>query len=302
MRRLALFMNLPQDDSEAERSLAAFRQGLAALGWIEGRNLHISYRWATADPSSIRTSAADLVKLDPDVILASATDGLAAFQQETRTIPIVFVSVSDPVGQGFVASLARPGGNITGFTAFEFSMGGKWIETLKEMAPSIRRFGVLFNPKTAPYFALFLRSIEAAAATFSVESVPTPVEDLAAIETSIAALAREPNTGLICPSDSYTSTHRKTIIALAERHAMPAIFAWREFVADGALVAYGIDRVDMYRRAPPYIDRILKGAKPADLPVQQPVTFELAINMRTAKALGLTVPPMLLARADEVIE
>jgi putative ABC transport system substrate-binding protein len=302
VRRLALFMNLPQDDAEAERSLTAFRVSLAALGWIEGRNIDINYRWATADPSSIRKSASELVKLNPDVILASATDGLAAFQQETRTIPIVFVSVSDPVGQGFVASLARPGGNITGFTAFEFSMGGKWIETLKEMAPSIRRFAVLFNPRTAPYFALFMRSIEAAAATFSVELISTPVEDVAGIETTIGALAREPNAGLICPSDSYTSTHRKTIISLAERYAIPAVFAWREFVSDGALVAYGIDRVDMYRRAPTYIDRVLRGAKPADLPVQQPVRFELAINLKAAKTLGLTVPLQLLVRADEVIE
>jgi putative ABC transport system substrate-binding protein len=301
-RRLAVFMNLPKGDPEAQRSLAAFRQGLAALGWIEGRNIQIDYRWATGDPSSIRTSAAELVGLAPDVILASATDGLAAFQQETRTIPIVFVSVSDPVGQGFVASLARPGGNITGFTAFEFSMGGKWIETLKEIAPSVRRVAVLFNPKTAPYFALFLRSIEVGAAAFSVKSIPAPIQDLAEIENAITALAREPNAGLICPSDSYTSTHRKTIISLAARYAIPAIFAWREFVSDGALAAYGIDRIDMYRRAPPYIDRILKGAKPADLPVQQPTKFELAISLKTAKALDLTVPPTLLARADEVIE
>jgi putative ABC transport system substrate-binding protein len=197
--------------------------------------------------------------------------------------------------------LARPAGNITGFTAFEFSMGGKWIETLKEIAPSIQQVAVLFNPNTAPYFALFLRSIEAAAATFSVKAIATPVQDVTEIETAIMALAREPNAGLICPSDSYTSTHRKTIISLAARHVIPAIFAWREFVSDGALVAYGIDRIDMYRRAPPYIDRI-QGAKPADLPVQQPTKFELAISLKTAKALGLTVPPQLLAIADEVIE
>jgi putative tryptophan/tyrosine transport system substrate-binding protein len=302
MRRLAVFLNLPADDPEAQRSLAALRQGLAALGWIEGRNIHIDFRWATDDPNTIRSSAAELVRLAPDVILASATDGLAAFQQETQAIPIVFVSVSDPVGQGFVTSLARPGGNITGFTAFEFSMGGKWIETLKEIAPSIRQVAVLFNPTTAPYFALFLRSIEAAAATFSVQSVSTPVQSVAEIETAIMALARTPNVGLICPSDSYTSTHRKTIILLAARNGIPAVFSWREFVSDGALVTYGIDRIDMYRQAPPYIDRILKGAKPADLPVQQPTKFELAISLKTAKALGLDVPAQLLARADEVIE
>jgi putative ABC transport system substrate-binding protein len=302
VRRLAVFMNLTEGDPEAQRSLTALRQGMGALGWIEGRNLHIDYRWATDDPNSIRASVSELVRLAPDVILASATDGLAAFQHETRNIPIVFVSVSDPVGQGFVESLAHPGSNITGFTAFEFSMGGKWVATLKEIAPPVQRIAVLYNPKTAPYFGLFLRSIEAAAATFSVKSIATPVQDVAEIEAAIMALARDPNAGLICPSDSYTSTHRKTIISLAARYAIPAIFAWREFGPDGALVTYGIDRVDQYRRAPAYIDRILKGAKPADLPVQQPTKFELAINLKTAKALGLEVPQSLLATADEVIE
>ena len=212
MRRLAVFMNLPEGDPEARRSLAAFRQGLAALGWIEGRNVHIDYRWANRRPEQHPHLRGGALGLAPDVILAPTTR-LAAFQQETRAIPIVFVSVSDPVGQGFVASLARPGGNITGFTAFEFSMGGKWIETLKEIAPSVQRVAVLFNPKTAPYFALFLRSIEAGAARFSVELIATPVQAVAEIETAIMALAREPNGGLICPSDSYTSTHRKTIIS-----------------------------------------------------------------------------------------
>jgi putative ABC transport system substrate-binding protein len=301
-RRLAVFMNLPEADPESQRSLTALRQGMTALGWIEGRNIHIDYRWATDDPNSIRGSAAELVRLSPDIILASATDGLAAFQQETRAIPIVFVSVSDPVGQGFVESLAHPGGNITGFTAFEFSMGGKWIETLKEIAPSVQRIGVLFNPKTAPYFELFLRSVEAAAATFSVKSIATPVQDVAEIETAVMALALGSNAGLVCPSDSFTSTHRKTIISLTARYSVPAVFAWREFISDGALATYGISRIDQYRRAPAYIDRILRGTKPADLPVQQPTQFELAISLKTAKALGLQVPPALLARADEVIE
>jgi putative tryptophan/tyrosine transport system substrate-binding protein len=302
VRRLAVFMNLPEGDPEAQRNVIALREGLAALGWVEGRSIHTDYRWATDDPNSISRSAAELVALAPDVILASATDGLAALQKGTQTIPIVFVSVSDPVGQGFVASLARPGGNITGFTAFEFSMGGKWIETLKKIAPSVQQIAVLFNPKTAPYFELFLRSITTGAATFSVKSVATPVQDVGEIEAAMMALARQPNVGLICPSDSYTSTHRKTIISLAGRYTIPAIYAWREFVSDGALVAYGIDRIDMYRRAPPYIDRILKGAKAADLPVQQPTKFELAINLKTAKSLGLEIPPTLLAVADEVIE
>jgi putative ABC transport system substrate-binding protein len=302
VRRLAVFVNLPEHDPEAERCVAALRQGLTALGWIEGHNLQIDYRWITDDPKSTQASAAELVSLGPDVILASATDGLAAFHRETRAIPTVFVSVSDPVGQGFVESLARPGGNTTGFSAFEFSMGGKWIETLKEIAPSIQWVAVLFNPETAPYFPLFLRSVEAGAAAFSVKSNAIPIHDVADVEPGIAAVAREPNAGLICPSDSYTSAHRKTIISVAERYGIPAIFSWREFASDGALVTYGIDRVDQYRRAPVYIDAILKGAKPAELPVQQPIKFVLAISLRAAKVLGLTVPPTLLARADEVIE
>jgi putative ABC transport system substrate-binding protein len=302
VRRIALFMNLPEEDDWSKRCIAAFQQGLAELGWIEGHNIHIDYRWATADSRSIAISVEELVALTPDVILASATDGLAAFQTATGTIPIVFVSVSDPIGQGFVSSLARPGGRITGFTAFEFSMGGKWMELLKEISPTIQRATVLFNPKTAPYFPLFLRSIEGAAASFGVKSIPAPVQDLAEIESVVTALGQVPNQGLICPSDSYSSTHRKTIIALAAQHGIPAIFAWREFIGDGALICYGIDRVEMYRRSPIYIDRILKGANPADLPIQQPTTFELAVNLKTAKALGLIVPPSLLARADEVIE
>jgi putative ABC transport system substrate-binding protein len=302
IRRVALFMNLPEDDGWSKRCVAAFRQGLAELGWIEGRNIHIDYRWATDDPRSIPISVAELIALKPDVILASASEVLAAFLNATGSIPIVFVSVSDPVGQGFVASLDKPGGHITGFTAFEFSMGGKWVELLKEVAPSIQRVAIVFNPKTAPYFPLFVRSIEAAAATLGVEAVAAPVHDLTEIENVITAFAREPNRGLICPSDSYTSTYRKPIIALAARHSIPAVFSWREFVADGALVGYGIDRVDMYRRSPAYVDRILKGEKPANLPVQQPTKFELAINLKTAKAIGLEVPPRLVARADEVIE
>jgi putative ABC transport system substrate-binding protein len=301
-RRVALLMNLPENDRWSKRCVSAFQQGLLDLGWVEGRNIQIDYRFATDDPRSVPVSVAELVALKPDVILASASEGLAAFLKATSTIPIVFVSVSDPVGQGFVASLDKPGGHITGFTAFEFSMGGKWVELLKEVAPSIRRVAIVFNPKTAPYFSLFIRSIETAATTFGVEAVAAPVHDLTEIESVITGFAREPNRGLICPSDSYTSTHRKPIIALAERYKIPAIFSWREFVTDGALIGYGIDRVDMYRRSPAYVDRILKGTKPADLPVQQPTKFELAVNLKTAKTIGLEVPPQLLARADEVIE
>ena len=302
LRRIALLMNLPENDGWSKRCVSAFRQGLLDLGWIEGRDIQIDYRFATGDPRSVPASVAELIALKPDVILASASEGLAAFLEATRTIPIVFVSVSDPVGQGFVASLDKPGGHITGFTAFEFSMGGKWVELLKEIAPSIHDVAIVFNPKTAPYFSLFVRSIETAAVTLGVEAVAAPIHDLTELEGVITAFARKPKRGLICPSDSYTSTHRKLIISLAERYKIPAVFAWREFVTDGALIGYGIDRVDMYRRSPAYVDRILKGTKPADLPVQQPTKFELAVNLKTAKTIGLEVSPRLLARADEVIE
>jgi putative ABC transport system substrate-binding protein len=303
MRRVGVFMNLGKGDVEGERSVAALRQGLEQLGWLEGRNIVVDYRWSPgADSRGILDAAAEIVASKPDVILASATDGLVAFREKTRTIPIVFVSVSDPVGQGFVAGLARPGGNITGFTAFEFSMGGKWIQTLREVAPSTARFAVIFNPKTAPYFALFMKSIEDAAAAFGVRAVAAPVDDIAQVENIIASFSREPSGGLIFPSDSFSSVHRKVIIPLAERYRMPAIYAWREFAPDGGLVTYGIDRIDLYRRAAPYIDRILRGANPAELPVQQPTKFELVVNLKTAKALDLTVPESFLVFADEVIE
>jgi putative ABC transport system substrate-binding protein len=227
-----------------------FSTGACRSGVDRGPQYLYRHRWATADPRDIPNSVTELIALKPDVILASASEVLAAFLKAPGSIPIVFVSVSDPVGQGFVASLDKPGGHVTGFTAFEFSMGGKWVELLKEVAPSTRRVAIVFNPRTAPYFPLFVRSIETAAATLGVEAVTAPVHDPTEIESVITAFAREPNRGLICPSDSYTSTHRKPIIALAARHAIPAVFSWREFVADGALIGYGIDRVDMYRRSP----------------------------------------------------
>jgi putative ABC transport system substrate-binding protein len=303
MRRIALFLNLPEADSEGERSVAAFLEALQSLGWFDGRNFVLDLRWSPgADTRRIRALAAEVVRLKPDIILASATEVLAAFREETHTVPIVFVSVSDPVGQGFVSNLAQPGGNITGFTAFEFSMGGKWIEVLKEIDPSVTKVGVLFNPKTAPYHASFMSAIESASASFGVQSRALRVHEVGDIESAIIALAREPNVGLICPSDSFTSVHRKIIIRLATQHRVPAVYAWREFALDGALITYGIDRIDPYRRAASYVDRILKGAKPGDLAVQQPTKFVLVINVTAAKALGLTVPLSLLARADEVIE
>jgi putative ABC transport system substrate-binding protein len=303
VRRIGVFINLAEGDREGQRGIAAFQDGLRELGWIEGRNIDVDYRWSPgADTSRIRAIAADLVASKPDLILASATEGLAEFSNATRTIPIVFVSVSDPVGQGFVSTLARPGGNITGFTAFEFSMGGKWIEILKQIAPRLARVAVLFNPKTAPYFASFLRSIETGAASVGLPWIAAPVNGPAELEPAMAAFAREPDGGLICPSDSFTSVHRKTIISLAASHRLPTIYTWREFAPDGGLVTYGIDRVDLYRRAVPYVDRILRGGHPGELPIQQPTKFELVINLKTANALGLQVPDKLLALADEVIE
>jgi len=302
LRRVGVLMNRPASDRDAQASFAVFKQGLEKLGWADGRNLRIDHRWATADAKSLRPAAAELVGLQPEVILASATDGLAALRQETRTIPIVFVSVSDPVGQGLVASLARPGGNITGFTAFEFSMGGKWMQILKEIAPRVARVAVVFNPVTAPYYASFLGPIEAAARLLAVETIAVPVRDPAEIEGAItAALGRKSQGGLIALSDAFTAIHRAQVIAVAARHRLPAMYAFRFFPAEGGLISYGIDRVDLYRQAAPYVDRILRGENPGGLPVQQPTKFELVINRNTAKALGLTIPQSLLISA-EVIE
>jgi putative ABC transport system substrate-binding protein len=299
MRRVAVLLNLAEHDPRAQRDVAVFRGALARTGWREGDNLTLDLG-SNADMAN--AAAAELVRAKPDVILASATDGLAAVRQETGTIPIVFVVVSDPVGQGFVASLAQPGGNITDFSAFEFSMGAKWISTIKELVPSIARIAVVFNPKTAPYFQQFLRSIEAGASVFEVNVIATPVEDTASTKDVINAVSRDPYGGLVFPSDRFTSVHRSAIVAWTAAHRVPAIYASREFVADGALVAYGIDRIDQYRQAAAYVDRIPRGAKPGDLPVQPPTKFELAINLKTARSLGLAVPSALLARADEVIE
>jgi putative ABC transport system substrate-binding protein len=234
MLRIGVFVPLAESDQVGQRITEAFQSGLRDLGWIEGRNIHIDYRWSPgADTSRIRAIAADLIESNPNLILASATEGLAAFSNATKTIPIVFVAVSDPVGQGFVSNLARPGGNMTGFTAFEFSMGGKWIDILKQIAPRLARVAVLFNPKTAPYFALFLRSIESGAVSVGLPWIAAPVHDVTEIEPTITGFAREPDAGMICPSDSFTSVHRKTIISLAANLQLPTIYAWREFVSDG---------------------------------------------------------------------
>jgi putative ABC transport system substrate-binding protein len=295
---------MPRDegDAEGQKQLAALHRGLAELGWVEGQTLQIDSRWSVGDLAKAQAYARELVALKPDVLVAAGTPSLVALRQTTNTIPIVFVSVADPVSQGFVPSLARPGGNITGFGVEEASMGGKWLELLKEIAPAVARVVSIFNPDTAPYARMFLPTIEAAARSRTVALTFAPVRSGADIGLALATIGREINGGLVVLPDSFTFVQRDRIIALAARHRLPAIYPIRLFATDGGLIAYRIDRVDLFRRAASYVDRILKGATPAELPVQQPSKFELAVNVKTAKALGLTVPQSLLLSADEVIE
>jgi ABC-type uncharacterized transport system substrate-binding protein len=290
-----------EHDPESEARLSAFRHGLEDLGLLDGRNIRIDYRFAGGDADRIRTHVTELVKSAPDLIVANSSPVIAELKQATGTIPIVFAVVNDPVSQGFVTSLARPGGNITGFTLIEFEIVGKWLELLKEMAPRTSRAKLLFNPVTAPFFVVWLRDI-AAVSVASIELEPAPVRAQVEIEATMAALAREPGVGLITAADVFTVANRSLIIGLAERYRLPAIYQFRQFAVEGGLISYGPDTADIFYRAAGYVDRILKGANPADLPVQQPTKFQLVLNLKTAKALGLTAPPSLLARADEVIE
>ena len=302
MRRVGVLETRAADDPEGQARLAAFLQGLQELGWTDGRNVRIDYRWAAADADRSRTYAAELVALAPDVILASGSQSVAALLQTTRTVPIVFVNVVDPVGAGFVARLARPGGNATGFTPFEYSLSGKWLELLKEIAPNLTRIAILRDPAIATGIGQFAAIQAMASPSLGVELSPIDVRDGGKIERDIAALARESNGGLIVTASSGASVHRELIIMLAARHRLPAVYPFRYFVTSGGLISYGPDPTDQFRRAAGYVDRILKGEKAADLPVQSPTKYELAINLKTAKALGLTMPPSLLARADQVIE
>jgi len=290
-----------EHDPESEARLAAFRVGLKELGWFEGRNVRIDYQFAGGDADRIRTYVTELVKSAPDLIVANSSPVIAELKRATGTIPIVFAVVTDPVSQGLVASLARPGGNITGFALIEFEIIGKWLELLKEMAPRISRAKLLFNPVTAPFFVVWLRE-HAAVSVASIELEPAPVHDQADIEATMASLARAPGAGLITAADVFTVANRSLIIGLAERYRLPAVYQFRQFAAEGGLMSYGPDTADIFRRAAAYVDRILKGANPADLPVQQPTKFQLVVNLKTAKTLGLTAPPSLVARADEVIE
>jgi ABC-type uncharacterized transport system substrate-binding protein len=302
MRRIGVLTGSAESDPEAAPRVAAFERGLAELGWISGRNIVIDYRWAAGEPALMQALAKELVELQPDVLVGSTTPVVAALGRETTTIPIVFLIVSDPIGSRFIESLPRPGGNMTGFINIESSLGGKWLELLKELAPRISRVAVMFNPETAPHAEYYVSPFEVAAPSLAVKPSTMPVRSVTDIEQAISSLGRAQASGLIVLPDTFTAVHRKPIISAAASSGVPAIYPFRYMAGDGGLMSYGIDLVDLYRRAAPYVDRILKGGKPADLPVQQPTKFEFAINLKTAKALGIEVPPGLLAIADEVIE
>src|SRR5262249_29132994 len=302
LRRIGMLMPTREDDPEGQARAALLRQGLSELGWTEGRNIHIDYRWAGGDAAQAEANAAELVSQKPDVIVANSTMLLAAVRNETSTIPIVFVVVADPIGQGFVSSFAHPGGNITGFTSFEFALGAKWLELIKEISPELGRFEFIFNPEAGPFAEKFVQSIEPLAHSLGVRLTVTPTRDAREIDRALVAVSGEPKGGLIVSPDPFTNANRGLIISLAARYRLPAIYPFRLFAADGGLLSYGPEFNEPWRRAPTYVDKILKGASPADLPIQQPTKFELVINLKTAKALRLTIPPQLLDRADELIE
>jgi putative ABC transport system substrate-binding protein len=302
MRRIGMLISLREDDAEGRALLGSFRQGLSELGWTEGHNIHIDYRWVGGDAARAKANAAELVSQKPDVIVANSTLSLSAVRNETSGIPIVFVTVGDPIGQGFVSSFAHPGGNITGFTSFEFATGAKWLELIKEIAPELGRIGFIFNPEAGPYAEKFVQSIEPLAHSLGVRLTVTPTRDAGEIDRALVAVSGEPKGGLIVSPDSFTSANRSLIISLAARYRLPATYAFRFFAVDGGLLSYGHDVHEPWRRAPTYVDKILKGASPADLPIEQPTKYELVINLKTAKTLGLTIPPQLLDRADELIE
>ena len=301
MRRIGVLMNLGSDDAEGQARNAAFLQGLQELGWTVGRNVRIEYRWGAGDAELFRRHGLELVALAPDVILAGGGAVVPSMLQATRTVPIVFTGTPDPVGAGFVESLARPGGNATGFTSFEYGISGKWLELLKEIAPHVTRAAVIRDPAIAAGLGLW-GAVQTAAPSFGIEVNPVNVRDASEIKRAITAFAREPNSGLIITGSTLAGVHRDLIVTLAARHRLPAVYFARYFVGGGGLISYGADVNDQLRRAAAYVDRILKGEKPADLPVQAPTKYELVINLKTAKALGLEVPPKLLALADEVIE
>jgi putative tryptophan/tyrosine transport system substrate-binding protein len=303
LRRVGVLMAHAETDPEFQDYLAAFRAELQKLGWTEGRNIRIDARWGALDDAEVRQrSAKELIAMQPDVILTQNTPPTATMLRQTRTVPVIFVIVADPVGSGFVESLARPGGNATGFIVMEPTIASKWLELLKEIAPRVKRVAFLFNPATTPFADIYLNPFKAAAPSFAVEAIAAPVRDRSELETVIAAQAREPNGSLLVMPDGFLNVHRAEIVSLAARYGLPTVYPWRFFPELGGLLSYGNEQRDSFRLAATYVDRILKSEKPSELPVQAPVKFELVINMKTAKALGLDVPMLLQQRADNVIE
>jgi len=301
MRRIGALMAYTKDDPEDQQRVAAFQDALKQSGWIEGRNIQSEYRWYAGNPDRARSAAKELVGLKPDLILIGASAGLVALTQETRSVPLIFVAVTDPVGLGLVESLARPGGNATGFTFFEFSVGTKLLESLRQIAPQVKRIALMYTPDS-PVHGQYLSVIDAIAPSTASTLIKTPVRNAAEIEAAIEAIAREPNGGLMVLPEPFFPVHRKLIVGLAARYNLPTIYPFRSFTDDGGLMSYSVDVIDLYKRAGGYADRLLRGGVAAEMPVQQPTRYELVINLKTAKALGLEVPASLLARADEVIE
>jgi putative ABC transport system substrate-binding protein len=304
LRRIGVLLGNAENDPQGLAGMSELGKGLQTLGWAEGRNVQIDIRWGRGELDRIEMLAKELVALRPDLLIAQTTPVVAALQRQTKSIPIVFVIVSDPVGSGFVASLPHPGGNITGFINIEASLGGKWAELLKEVSPDVNHAAILFNPETAPYFAYYVAPFEAAARSLGIEPVASAVRSTEDIDGAVIMTATKPNGSLVVAPDIFLTRadHLHLLISLAERHRIPVVYPYRYMITAGGLISYGIDQVDLYRRAPAYVDRILRGANPADLPVQLPTKFEMVINLKTAKALGLTLPATLLGRADDVIE
>ena len=302
MRRVGVLMNLAEDDPDSKSRLVAFQQGLEKLGWSEGRNIHLDVRFALpTDEQQVQMLVKELLALSPDVVVAPGTAPTAAFRLEARNVPIVFIAVGDPVGMGFIANLGRPGSNLTGLTMYEGSVGGKWLAMLKEIDPRVTRAAFIINPKTSS-FAHFAREAETMAQSLAIELALSTIENPGEIGRVIESFASLPNGGLVLPPDATTTANRDLVVALAARYRLPAVYAWRQFVTAGGLMSYGIDFVEQFRQAASYVDRILRGSSPADLPVQAPTKYQTVLNLKTAKALGLTVPPGLLVAADEVIE
>ena len=302
MPRVGVLMGNAESDPQGQEMSQAFRTRLSQLGWVDGDNVRIDYRWAAAHADRFVTAAQELVALKPNVVVASTTPSLQAFRRQTQTIPIVFTAVTDPLGQGFLQNLARPAGNITGFMTYEASLGGKWLALLKEIAPAVKRVAILFNPTTAPYFNFFLPDMESAAAALGMATIRMPVQSPLEIDRAIGDFAREPNGGLSNVPDGFLTEHRERIVALAEQYRLPSAFGGDYWARSGALLSYGPELLEVYRGAASYVDRILRGAKPADLPVQAPVKYRLGVNLKTARALGLTVSNQLQILADELIE